>query len=1360
MEIIENKNKIITYLSAIRTNVEMSNFIGYYDIDRELENIIAKLLNITYGYKFVNANDKNKNFPAVDIIDDEKRTAVQVTADNSYEKINHTFEVYWNSNKNLFEKYDYIKFFMLKGKKNKYSIKKITNPTAKFNINNDILDYNDLIDEFQNFDANKLAEIAEFLENQFESKIVPKLSEITKILQKDPKLENYINRFIINKQDANYNKERLIDVVKENNRIVLMSDAGKGKTLELKKLINDFSKLKEKDIEYFPFYHRLNTYVDEEIITMIPNEYKKIYLKNLIFVLDGLDEIEEKNRNTFIRKIEKFCKDNVDVKVVISCRKNFYINKSKDFEGTISSFKEYCMCDIERKNVDEFLDKKGINNKDFWNEINYKNLNYMVFNPFYLDEIVHIFLQEQTLPKSDQLMDYIIEKSFLFDKNKYKNTIDLELYKNELEELLKKIALTLEYLGKNYLTMEEYNDLVMKKENKELLKYSSLWKKDDNDNYNFIHNNFGEYLAAKKINEYSVNTIKKIVTYKKLDSKIKPSWINTLTFLVNKYKNEELIEWIISSMPEFIVYIEDNILNEDTKKKILRVLLETYNKQKMWFPYSIRTNNLVSDSEDLEYLLETIKSNSHYISVGNSLYIIENINNLYGLEKEIKETLIYVSKEKEYTIYNKSIAINILANLRLGELSDLLEIMEVNKTIENSELRKSYFYFCNTLGIINESIDIFIERWDVSKNVFKKTEDNEDIYSWDELQEFYKAFNNISNQKVLKKALDFIEKIEIHDYNEENKIIINICNSILNTYKDRFNIISSLLKVYVKVEKDYNYTNMKAIIKIVKSQNMLLDFFIEYMKLEHKCRVYETIIDDECMEYYYYEYKKFNYTDNITEEILKCTNKDIKFYIELKSLYEKRTKKKIKEYIQIDYEKIRKDSEEIFINSLFNKEDFIKLVNEFINEYGKDGIIELETLKNIRRYNKIGLNVKYKELLYFLCRYFKEEDKVSISSFDTWDWDSIILSQIYERINNEKKDIQLDDNQIEIIHSICNKGIMKCNFRVALKNNKINLKCLYYWFFRNKFDLEYPESTLLDMLEFEFSTNGKKVGIDYIVKSVDKDKVVARIIESIDKGHLYYQVFENLVEYCLNNNINNCCESIGKYLLNKKKFEFDRNLAAKYLVKFMKLSDFINKYFINLEIKMQRNVIGMIIEKDKNILYKWLLDKLNQTPKIENKMFYAQYLILSNKTEGLEYYYKFLIKFKRPYLNKRYYNDINEQLSTITDIKMLNYLIKVLEVTFDPEFKDDSFCGVYNNVRKSIINIGKSNDESFYEVKYKLSDIFIKNQNYKYIGQISYMIKDLENEYCANCSEKYAINEVKKILFDLDKEKNLINTYL
>lgn len=86
----------------------------------------------------------------------------------------------------------------------------------------------------------------------------------------------------------------------------------------------------------------------------------------------------------------------------------------------------------------------------------------------------------------------------------------------------------------------------------------------------------------------------------------------------------------------------------------------------------------------------------------------------------------------------------------------------------------------------------------------------------------------------------------------------------------------------------------------------------------------------------------------------------------------------------------------------------------------------------------------------------------------------VILDQIYRRIDDRKEEIELEENQIQIIHNICDRGITKCDFKTALKNNKINLRCLYYWFFRNKFNFEYPENVLLDMLEFEFSTNGKK----------------------------------------------------------------------------------------------------------------------------------------------------------------------------------------------------------------------------------------------------------------------------------------------
>ena len=40
------------------------------------------------------------------------------------------------------------------------------------------------------------------------------------------------------------------------------------------------------------------------------------------------------------------------------------------------------------------------------------------------------------------------------------------------------------------------------------------------------------------------------------------------------------------------------------------------------------------------------------------------------------------------------------------------------------------------------------------------------------LREFYKAFNKISKPKTLDKAIEFINKIDIHDYNEKNKLII------------------------------------------------------------------------------------------------------------------------------------------------------------------------------------------------------------------------------------------------------------------------------------------------------------------------------------------------------------------------------------------------------------------------------------------------------------------------------------------------------------------------------------------------------------------------------------------------------------
>ena len=84
-------------MQRIRTNLaffesEMQSALKNNRIDSSavLEDFSLGLLNLIYGYELVNANDIRVNYPAVDLIDEKHRIAVQVTANNSRAKIRRT----------------------------------------------------------------------------------------------------------------------------------------------------------------------------------------------------------------------------------------------------------------------------------------------------------------------------------------------------------------------------------------------------------------------------------------------------------------------------------------------------------------------------------------------------------------------------------------------------------------------------------------------------------------------------------------------------------------------------------------------------------------------------------------------------------------------------------------------------------------------------------------------------------------------------------------------------------------------------------------------------------------------------------------------------------------------------------------------------------------------------------------------------------------------------------------------------------------------------------------------------------------------------------------------------------------------
>ena len=79
-------------LALLSREVSILNAVNLYDINIIAEDFFPGLLNLIYGYELKNANHLEKNAPAIDLIDQKNRIAVQVTSDNSSTKIKHTIE--------------------------------------------------------------------------------------------------------------------------------------------------------------------------------------------------------------------------------------------------------------------------------------------------------------------------------------------------------------------------------------------------------------------------------------------------------------------------------------------------------------------------------------------------------------------------------------------------------------------------------------------------------------------------------------------------------------------------------------------------------------------------------------------------------------------------------------------------------------------------------------------------------------------------------------------------------------------------------------------------------------------------------------------------------------------------------------------------------------------------------------------------------------------------------------------------------------------------------------------------------------------------------------------------------------------
>jgi len=208
----------INELTKLKAVIEVENNLNLTDKNIFLEDFMCQIINIVYEYSLRNTNLDICNYPCIDLLDKEKKTAFQVTTNVNRDKIQNTL------NKFFEKEYDNdiktIKFIVFRDT----SYRGDFNVQRNFEFDNeeDIITFNKLMNKIKSLDDLKLKELYEFISIS----LIKNIYTTNWMIENTKKsLENLGKRY--NKELNVYNEEE------EKLEVFLIDESNKKKILRL-----------------------------------------------------------------------------------------------------------------------------------------------------------------------------------------------------------------------------------------------------------------------------------------------------------------------------------------------------------------------------------------------------------------------------------------------------------------------------------------------------------------------------------------------------------------------------------------------------------------------------------------------------------------------------------------------------------------------------------------------------------------------------------------------------------------------------------------------------------------------------------------------------------------------------------------------------------------------------------------------------------------------------------------------------------------------------------------------------------------------------------------------------------------------
>ena len=1144
--------------------------------------------------------------------------------------------------------------------------------------------------------------------------------------------------------------ENMLDACMKNRKMVLLGEAGCGKSIALKQLAAMAS-----ETDYYPLLINLSSYTDETIESLINEIYPEIDYEKVFLILDAFDEIGTQNKGQFVKILNKFASQNPNTIILISSRNNFYsFAEESESNGLFEGFAEYGIAPLSYRDISEYATNNGVNYKNFWAAVCKNELYNLAVSPFYLVELLKIYKRNNTLPLKTDLMEEIIRNRFSKDSKKYAS--DKELTDDEVRifTCLRKLAFAIQCMKAVKISNTDYQKLLPNKDDRELIKYSGVFSKDAQNYWKFEHNNFREYLTAQFLNQLNIEQIKELIFSDQ--GKVFDSWINVLSFLVLIRDNQDLMHLLVEKDSEMLVRFEKSRIDEADRSNIVIGILDDFAEKNIWLSRGYNdADKLAQFGESLkvvEYLLSQIATPKNFRSQSNSISVLSEIQNKYGMQTKIRSVLFDALKSSSTRCTEKHRILDAIISLNL-------QTEEINNYVSDTfshDLEPYYrlgiLQYLHSVGLYEKYITFYTEEY----NRPEKHYDDSTSIRYEILDVFVKVKDPCAlctvvaaiaqHHNTYSSDSDKYEKIinnAIESYNSGNTKIFETILAFFadsHIYNQEFHKISKLF---------FEKTKTKSI-AFIRLANMDLE-----LKTFHTISSMEQIADLDCYLELLTLYEKGDLRyGKINEYLAYRLSEDSVVYERYKSALAINGIVLAPKAPPFDYEKSRREGRQYHFDVLFDKSRYISLVEKMLSIIGKGDIsfAELKQNDTLGFYHDIDRQNPEEHAmlqLYFDLENEHDQRPVLETLKGISDWNYYAICEAHGALH--QKEIIVSEYQKQLIKQHCIDILKDLDFSKEIHDNDeggttYTCRSQRFIFFSEMFDFPYEKSVYLDMLFAPYyffdrdADNQYGKFPKYVLDKLTCAELQNRIQYNLTNETMCSDVMEMHIQYCQDNNLDWGVELAEKICLQDGKKEHCKRKCIEYLEQIRGYEYIYDTFLPNADKEMLGAIINLTL-KYRDARLKERLESINKES--EDGQAYLSTLIYLNSKYALHRYYEIISKTMQSTNIKddSYIDSTIEAISCIKDASLIDELNALRVLLFTPGFKDKDAFGLQHSLYKAYENLSEIDYEL---VKQHLED-GLKNEAITESDKCfcNTLLLDITNKQKRQRDRAWTINEIQ-----------------